>query len=295
MKNGINYLCIENKIYAGDQEDQIERYCNFESKNNTVLYLTLKGKDPHKDSRGDLKSGVHFHNISYREHIIEWLELCLKEVPNLTSVREAINQYILLIKKLTHMLNREQNRELQDIMAKNLEEAAYISSNYENMITVFKENFRADVKRILYDNLNPRIYEITNGLATDKKYSQLWINFRKSVSPEFKFGIASFNGKGHINGNLFIGLLDEKASESLKNIPEEHRIDSKWRHTRPIKTKDGNEINLNHKFTLKKLASPKSDDYKELLKWTIDETLGFIKDYEKKLPAELSLDTEKIA
>src|SRR5690606_10900725 len=152
IKNKDYSLCIENKIYAGDQYGQVERYCNHNPGNNTVFYLTLTGESPSAGSCGELESGQDFFSISYRHHIVEWLNLCLKEVPNLTNIRESINQYILLIKKLTHNLNMEQEKELQETMSTYLEEASYIASNYEKMTSLFKENFRNDVKKRLEEN-----------------------------------------------------------------------------------------------------------------------------------------------
>lgn len=284
LKNGNNFLCIENKIFAGDQDAQIQRYCNFESETNTVFYLTLEGKNPHRNSRGLKKVNKDFYNISYHEHILEWLELCLREVPNLTSVREALNQYILLIKKLTHIMNMEQKQDLDEIMAKYIEEAAYISSNYKNMIADFKQIFRSDVKRKLEQKLNSR-YRLTEGRPVKKKYSQLWINFKNHPNIGFKFGLESFSGDGH--GFLFVGIRDANRSKILATIPEEKRISEGWRHTRNILTEDGNEINFNHKYTLKIIAEPNSFEYKKLVDSIVQMTNEFIQEYEKKLPTKL--------
>lgn len=284
LKNGNNFICIENKIIAGDQEAQIQRYCNFESETNTVFYLTLEGKNPHINSRGKKKVNEDFYNISYREDILEWLELCLREVPNLTSVREALNQYILLIKKLTHILNIEQKKELDKIMAKYIEEAAYISSNYQKMIADFKKNFRDDVKKKLEQKLNNR-YSLTEGRPTYQKYSQLWINFKNHPKLGFKFGLESFSGNGH--GFLFVGIRDVNKSKILATIPEEKRISAGWRHTRNILTEDGKEINFNHKDTLEILAERNGLKYKELVDSIVRMTIEFIEEYEKKLPERL--------
>ncbi len=72
-------ISIENKIYAYDQVVQIERYCNYKRGNNNVFYLTLSGNHPSNNSKGSMISGQDFHSISYKEHITEWLQLCIKE------------------------------------------------------------------------------------------------------------------------------------------------------------------------------------------------------------------------
>ena len=59
-------ISIENKIYAGDQIAQIERYCNYNKDKNKVFYLNLFGEEPHPDSKGKLKSETDFKIISYQ-------------------------------------------------------------------------------------------------------------------------------------------------------------------------------------------------------------------------------------
>jgi len=72
-------ISIENKIYAGDQYTQIERYVNHNKDNNTVYYLTLNGEDASEGSRGELKSNEDYHCISFKSTIIAWLEKCVRE------------------------------------------------------------------------------------------------------------------------------------------------------------------------------------------------------------------------
>ena len=74
-----NSISIENKIYAGDQYAQIERYVNHNREQNTVYYLTLNGNDASNDSSGELKVGVDYYSLSYESTIVKWLEKCLKE------------------------------------------------------------------------------------------------------------------------------------------------------------------------------------------------------------------------
>lgn len=73
-------ISIENKIYAGDQEKQLKRYYNYNFGNNKIVYLNLTGDSPSMESKGNLKQGRDFKIISYKKEIIEWLDLCIKEV-----------------------------------------------------------------------------------------------------------------------------------------------------------------------------------------------------------------------
>ncbi|MGB7841292.1 MAG: PD-(D/E)XK nuclease family protein [Salinimicrobium sp.] len=288
-------LCIENKIYAADQYVQIERYCNYNPEKNTVVYLTLNGSEPSKESCGELEAGKDFILLSYRKHIVEWLNLCLREVPNLTSVRESINQYILLIKKLTQNLNMKQEQELRETMARYLEEASFIAGNYDTMINDFKNNFRDDVKEKIEKSLGSANYTLEKGLPVSANYSQLWVNINSVDKEQFKFGIESFSGRGHDNGDMFVGLIDKVASPLLKDLESENEKNKWWRHTRQIRTEDGNVINLHHMYTLKILAKPDSKEYQNLLDQVVNQSLKFIGDYESFLPADLFKAEELIS
>ena len=77
-----NHLIIENKIYAGDQKNQLLRYHSFNEK-APLIYLTLDGKTPSKWST-DGKENVLLNTIciSYRDEIHQWLEVCQKHAVN---------------------------------------------------------------------------------------------------------------------------------------------------------------------------------------------------------------------
>ncbi len=122
-------ISIENKIYAGDQPAQIQRYVNHNKTANTVYYLTLNGTSASKESKGTLIEDEDYYCISYRSTIIEWLEKCLKEAVELPILRESIKQYILLIKKLTNQLtDRKMEKEITELIKSNYHSAKAIES-----------------------------------------------------------------------------------------------------------------------------------------------------------------------
>lgn len=104
-------VIIENKVDAGDQENQLLRYDNYAKKyfkkDYRLLYLTLDGHKPSASSI-DNKELDKLHLISYRKEILEWLKDCVKQAYNKPLIRETINQYIQLLKKLTNMTMDEQ-------------------------------------------------------------------------------------------------------------------------------------------------------------------------------------------
>lgn len=94
-------IVLENKIYASDAYEQLVRYDQSAKREGyqyiTNLYLTLTGSEPAEHSKGDLQVGL----ISYKTDIVSWLEDCVPIVARDAGLREAVFQYIELLKKLT--------------------------------------------------------------------------------------------------------------------------------------------------------------------------------------------------
>ncbi|MBL4625896.1 MAG: PD-(D/E)XK nuclease family protein [Flavobacteriales bacterium] len=150
-----NSISIENKIYAGDQFAQIERYVNHNKENNTVYYLTLYGDEATDDSSGELKDGEHYHCISYERTIVQWLNECIKESAGQPILRESIKQYEILIKKLTNQLtDGKMEQEMIDLIRKNYREAKIIESNLHKVELLVARNFLLSLKDVLSNELN---------------------------------------------------------------------------------------------------------------------------------------------
>lgn len=277
-----NIISIENKIHASDQEAQIQRYCNHKPSKNTVYYLTLKGEDPTDYSCLKLKAGEDFFNISYRDDIVEWLELCLKEVPNFTGLREAINQYILLIKKLTNTLDTKTEKELFDIISDNLEESKYIVDNYQKLINTIRDSFRNDVKTGLENKLDNQKYTVEVGANIENSYAQLWVTYTGKVNHKLIYGIESFSGRGNKRGKMFVGVFGKEALPELKHFEELERINAFWQHVAYLKTKDDNSLNLNSSVLLNRIRD-KEAKYDTLLDTVVKQIILFINNTEKDL------------
>ena len=96
-------VIIENKIYAGDQPNQLLRYHNYGVKmfgenNFKLVYLTLYGSEPSPYSLG----GEHFEfiKLSYAQDILKLLEDFVPTQPQ-KPVHSTIEDYITIIKQLT--------------------------------------------------------------------------------------------------------------------------------------------------------------------------------------------------
>lgn len=125
-------IVIENKIDAGDQNSQLNKYYEdakkrFTDKPIKLIYLTLDGSEPSQKSlkavngQGNDLSIDDVICISYREHIINWLQECIKlqEVQRISPIREIIFQYRDLLNDLTGQpTNTRYSMELTEILIK---------------------------------------------------------------------------------------------------------------------------------------------------------------------------------
>ena len=102
-RSSMQAVVIENKIWAGDQQEQLWRYAKRLKKQGYtphLLYLTLDGHDPSENSVGGLDPKC-IKCISYKENLPPWLKRCQKRAYDEPALRESVAQYLHLIEKLT--------------------------------------------------------------------------------------------------------------------------------------------------------------------------------------------------
>ncbi|MCB0502238.1 MAG: PD-(D/E)XK nuclease family protein [Bacteroidetes bacterium] len=159
--NQNNAVIIENKIYAGDQDNQLLRYFNYGKKNYNsfkLYYLTLDGNDASWSSKQDLKA-EDYHKISYSQDIIEWLERCIEKSSNQPILRETINQYVTLVKQLT-------NQSTNHIMKEEIVKAIVANDNsIKSLFEIQKHDIIGSVKKELIDRFKNQL----NDLAKEHK------------------------------------------------------------------------------------------------------------------------------
>lgn len=108
-------ILIENKIYAKDQENQLQRY-KAAYPEAVIVYLTLDGSAPSDFGKGSL-SEDDFVLRSYTEDILIWLQHCREKAVSVPMLRECLSQYINLIQYLTNQSsNKKQNMEIQQLI-----------------------------------------------------------------------------------------------------------------------------------------------------------------------------------
>lgn len=209
--NQHNAIIIENKIYAKDQPEQLKRYDKYAQKYRNgyqILYLTLFGDQASLQSG----EGISYLSISYKDHIIKWLEECVAISSRHPIVRETIIQYINHLKQLTHQdMSIKNQTEITEVLSKieNLRAAKVISQNYSAMFNYLSEKY-----------FNPKMEEFASqqGLEYQFEYSEeSFIKFYLTKS--------SWQGKYWIgftfeSNRYFYGLCN---NPNVYRIPDETR------------------------------------------------------------------------
>ncbi len=119
IEDGNHAVIIENKIYAGDQTNQMLRYNNYGRKNfpegYKLVYLTLDGHYPDNCSLGCVK--YPYITASYEKNIVEWLEKCYSIAERKPLVQSVIKQYCELVKQITNTdMDTKYRNDLMSVM-----------------------------------------------------------------------------------------------------------------------------------------------------------------------------------
>lgn len=153
-------ISIENKIHAGDQEKQVERYVNYRKATNKVYYLTLWGIEAPNFSSGNYEEGKDYFAISYKDHIVRWLEACQQAAVEVPILRETIKQYLILIKKLTHQLSKTMQEKLDELLMTNYDSAKAIAERVPSLIESIVLRFIRGIAKELENRLDSQ-FEIS--------------------------------------------------------------------------------------------------------------------------------------
>jgi hypothetical protein len=282
-----NFISIENKIYAGDQENQLIRYHNYKKGKNTLYYLSLEGGEAsehstvHKKENNTiiaLKNGADYYTLSYVNDILNWLDKCHKLAVDVPQLRDSIKQYILLIKKLTNQMIDPQNIAIKKILLENAEAAQFVSENFQKVKNEIKEKFRETVVFELKQKLDSTLFGFAypNKVNT-KGIAQIFVELKKLEETKFQFLIESFSGYGHHNGSLFIGVLDH--SNKQEKYPLSGELDgfnTKWWKNTKFILIDNKRINLEDNIFLKKLIDPTSKEYQRIVQEFVSQCICFV-------------------
>lgn len=154
ISTNVGEIRIENKIHAGDQDQQIARYHNQKIADQLiVIYWTKYGVEPSESSRLKLKKGKDYFCLSHKTDTVNWLNACIEQLAKTPYLREVISQYLISIKKVTNQLSNQQME--SEIIAEILSSP----EKYKAAITISKavENARSGVYRDILDRIETKL------------------------------------------------------------------------------------------------------------------------------------------
>ena len=222
LTDGKHSIIIENKIYAGDQYHQMLRYWNYglsqkgndTEKSFVLIYLTLDGCSPSKESLGEDLKENDIVCLSYKSDIRGWLDRCVELASRTPLVRETINQYISTIDILTNNV-MEDNKELFDILSKeeNLDAVFDIIDSKENLINhIINDEFISKLKALAEGK----------GLEICGNYKRNWMAERYSGAhfrnKDWKYFDLAFQFDHEGLKGLVFGFVCKNGSER-KDVP----------------------------------------------------------------------------
>jgi hypothetical protein len=203
---------IENKIDARGGKEQLKRYYDFarrQGKEPGVFYLTLQGETPSEDGN----EVENYTLISYKNEILNWLELCIREVALIPGIRETLVQYRDLLKRLTNQNEQEDmTMEIADVLREgnNLELAESISRSINDAKAKIQQDFWEQLRLSLVPKLKPLGLEF---VLTGRKEGESFYHQLKKRQETIKvrlecMGLESRVGQ-YRDHTLMLGILEE--------------------------------------------------------------------------------------
>lgn len=232
--NDDHYIAIEMKIDASDQEAQLSRYEKYakseNSKNFDVFYLTIDGKDASDRSAAGLEKD--YRRISFKGHIIKWLNCCINVTPMSYKAYNALAQYKELIEKLVSDQNQKGVEEMSMVLLNSENYRAYL-----DLVRSEKAMKQTFMQKFLFA-LEERLKQVNLGFKNNLNepstvQAKLFINDSKyRLSFKLNLGKRLFlsNGKeysllfcidiGETEGNMALGftLAEIREGQNAENI-----------------------------------------------------------------------------
>ena len=164
ISNRREAVVIENKIWAGDQPQQLQKYRNtlidqgYAAQSIHLVYLTPYGHEPSVQSTVEIPV-EQVQLVSYREDLRDWLIGCQRRAYDDPGLRESIAQYIRLILSMT---NNDYEAEHMDELKKLLllDDNVIIASHISNSLL----DAEVELVRELYHVIDNRIRSVIEDL-----------------------------------------------------------------------------------------------------------------------------------
>ena len=235
-------IIIENKIDAGDQWQQLQRYVEAMKKEGyskdeiSIAYLTLDGDTPSDYSLGCIQD-EEVIKLSYKEHIISWIEKCIKEVAVVPSLRETLIQYKKLLEKLTGKGEKKMIDELKEMI---LSKEKYLSAAYlipdilleikKDLQYKFWENLEIEMKKlVLKYNFKAEYFSYPNEKFDVDKVKKFYTNSTNKRFYGLMYEVEELENSNklylriEIESNIYWGLrVIDKDGNFKKNLSRDY-------------------------------------------------------------------------
>jgi hypothetical protein len=176
-------IAIENKIWAGEQPEQLARYASYLNRqyphrSRTLLYLTLDGE------ASNTANGSKYYRISYREHILDWLEECLRATYQHVNINQALQQYKNVVSQLVRRSTWEPEymEKMKEVVRANPDIVAARTALNE-AVEQLREEYRNKLLAGLETQLRDRGMQFEKTNTEGGNYCRDWV-----VKRQVKFG-----------------------------------------------------------------------------------------------------------
>lgn len=190
IKTSKQIIPIEVKIYAGEQQYQVKDYLEYcknyiklnklDSNRCVLLYLTLDGHPPSCYSTGssdEQKSDARIICISFKKHILNFLQKCLEECERSESEKTAkavssnIKQYQFAIEELTGVTSLNKSA-IEAVATQIIGKKEFVAIQYLEAAQEHRKlKLMSDIFNSVEDKLIKEYQELKNSVNLIKGYS----------------------------------------------------------------------------------------------------------------------------
>ena len=254
ITDGNKHIVIENKINAEDQKEQLKRYVNIikseneeiEYENIIVIYLSKNRQKPEnlekyyllennilKDKKTKTPEAI-YKSIHYKNEILKWLDKCLKDVYNISNLREAIITYKQIVEKIIGEYKKK-GIPMSNFLIENpdcIKYAYELNKNFSNMMgkVIFEFLKTLDeytLNKHKLENVNDKIDErYVYDLTKCQKWFKQGSKDRKNIGSFFrlnnKFLLFFVFGESFFH----VGFRQYKKTENTITFNETKRFDN---------------------------------------------------------------------
>ncbi len=225
-------IAIENKIWAGEQKDQLSRYSTFTDNTRKskkyLFFLTLEGRP--SESSG----GKPYLRISYRDHIIPWLNRCLEKTYKYQNINSVIGQYKKVVKSLLNNTFEEEDMEkIRELIKKNPAVVKYadeIKQCADAIMKDYEKRFNASLRKLIAGFNTDTYYQngAVVGYRIDFEENFILENYivpTLEVASRYSSKSVSYFGLRVIDGRKLSEEFDEKMDHIRKSLHDTYPVD----------------------------------------------------------------------